>query len=178
MYKEALAAAWGHASGSWWQRREGLNRVSVRVGGFYSGETDKPAAGAKAGPGRCCRCRWPPAHHRESLPSVQWRWTVQCWCSQLGGAASPLGLGAWACERSMCPRSKREEQQCGGICRAIRLLGPGVGVGAPAACSGRATTHGGLGTVSDSTTGACLIPSLSPSFVLSSKQGHLSVGRR
>ena len=52
MYKEALAAAWGHASGSWWQRREGLNRVSVRIGGLRLLFRGNGQAGGR-GKGRC-----------------------------------------------------------------------------------------------------------------------------
>ena len=163
-----------------------LNRVSVRVGGFYSGETDKPAAGAKAAalsPDGVAGCLAVAAggHHRESLPSVQWRWTVQCRCSQLGGAASPLGLGAWACERSVCPRSKREEQQCGGKWHLQSDSVAGAWGWGGGSCS--------LQRQSDDARRPghcfrqyhwCLFDSLSlpPSFVLSSKQGHLSAGRR
>lgn len=46
MYKKVAGGV-----GAWQvseERREGLNRGSVGVGGFYSGETDKAAAGAKA----------------------------------------------------------------------------------------------------------------------------------
>ncbi|KAG2586414.1 hypothetical protein PVAP13_5NG038308 [Panicum virgatum] len=143
--------------------------VSVRVGASIPGKRTSRRPGQR--PQLCLlmglRVAWPllpVATTGRACPVSSGSGQYSAGAASLAARLPRWGL-ALGLARDRCVLGQRERSSsavASGICRAIRLLGPGVGVGVPAACSGRATTHGGLGTVSDSTTGACLIPSLSP----------------